>query len=88
MRNNFRIIRKRLGLTQEAMGKGVGCTQANVGHVESGRQALTPDLAHRTIEFAAQMGVKVTFDDLYEEGRFSEENAGPQSTFPEGVTHG
>ena len=62
--NNVKAIRQRLQLTQEALAKGIGCTQGNVGHYERG-QSLPPEMARRLIAFAAELGHCVSFDDIY-----------------------
>ncbi len=62
--NNVKAIRQRLELTQEALAKGIGCTQGNVGHYERG-QSLPPEMARRLIAFAAELGHCVSFDDIY-----------------------
>ena len=62
--NNVKAIRQRLELTQEALAKGIGCTQGNVGHYERG-QSLPPEMARRLIAFAASLGQCVSFDDIY-----------------------
>ena len=62
--NNVKAIRQRLELTQEALARGIGCTQGNVGHYERG-QMLPPEMARRLIEFAATLGLRVSYDDIY-----------------------
>jgi putative transcriptional regulator len=62
--NSIKAIRERLGLTQEDFGKGIGCTQGNVGHYERG-QTVPPDAAKRIIEYAQAKGVVVTYEDIY-----------------------
>lgn len=57
-------IRSRLGLTQAALAAGIGVTQGNVSHYERG-QTVPPDVAARLIDFAATLGVSLTFDDIY-----------------------
>lgn len=64
--NNVKAIRDRLGLTQDALGEGMGCTQGNVGHYERG-QTVPPDAAKRLINYAATLGHAITFDDIYGE---------------------
>ena len=43
---NLKPIRKRLGLTQQALGQVIGCTQGNVGYYEHGQAMPTPRSAH------------------------------------------
>lgn len=62
--SNILSIRKRLGLSQAALGEAIGCTQGNVGHYERG-QTVPPEMARRLIRFAATRGVVLSFDDVY-----------------------
>jgi putative transcriptional regulator len=62
--NTIKAIRDRLGLSQDALAQGMGCTQGNVGHYERG-QTVPPKAARRLIEFARTRNVALTFDDIY-----------------------
>jgi putative transcriptional regulator len=62
--SNIKSIRRLLGVTQQAMADGLGCTQANVSLYEKG-QALPPDTASRLIAYAKSQGQDITFDDVY-----------------------
>ena len=62
--HNLKPIRERLGVTQQAMADGIGCTQGNIGHYERG-QTLPPDMARKVIEFSASKGLVITFDHVY-----------------------
>lgn len=62
--HNLKAIRDHMGLTQQALGDGIGCTQGNVGFYERG-QELPPDRARTLIDFAAQSGLAITFDHIY-----------------------
>jgi putative transcriptional regulator len=62
--NSIKAIRDRLGVTQDALAKGMGCTQGNVGHYERG-QTVPPEMAKRLIGFAASLNQIVTFDEIY-----------------------
>ena len=62
--SNFKKIRERLGVTQQAMATGIGCTQGNVGHYERG-QTVPPDMARKVIRFAATHGLLIGFDHVY-----------------------
>lgn len=64
--NNIRHIRQRLGLSQEQLGKAIGVTQGNVSHYEAQLQNVPPDVARRVIQAAADRGVVVTFNDIYD----------------------
>ncbi|MEJ1164742.1 helix-turn-helix protein [compost metagenome] len=64
--NPIRRIRARLGVTQEGLAEGIGCTPGNIGHYERG-QSMPPTRARRLIAFAAARGHVVTFDDIYAE---------------------
>lgn len=62
--HNLKSIRERLGVTQQAIGDALGCTQGNVGHYEKG-QTLPPEMAGKLIAFAATLGLSITFDHVY-----------------------
>jgi putative transcriptional regulator len=66
MTNNIKAIRQQLGLTQSALAVGLGRTQGNVGHYERG-QTVPPEVARRLIELAGSMGIRLTFDDVYDQ---------------------
>ncbi len=57
-------LRTRLGMTQQAMADGIGCTQGNIGHYERG-QTIPPERAIQIIGFAKRHGVKVSMDEIY-----------------------
>ena len=60
----FKAIRRFLGVSQTEMGHALGMTQGNISFLERG-QTVTPDTAKRLIEFAAELGVKLTYDQVY-----------------------
>ncbi len=62
--HNLKSIRSRLGLTQQEVAEGLGCTQGNVGHYERG-QTLPPDVARKLIDLAASRGLAIGFDHVY-----------------------
>jgi putative transcriptional regulator len=62
--NTIKAIRKRLGVTQEALAVEMGCTQGNIGHYERG-QTVPPEAAKRLITFAQSLGHSITFNDIY-----------------------
>jgi len=62
--NNIRAIRLHLGLTQAALAAGMGVTQGNVSLYEHG-QPPSLDAARRLIEFAAERGLRLTFDHIF-----------------------
>lgn len=62
--HHLKTIRERLGITQQAMADGLGCTQGNVGHYERG-QTLPPVMAKKLIDFCASRGLTITFDHVY-----------------------
>lgn len=64
--SNLKSIRERLGVTQQALADGIGCTQGNVGHYERG-QMLPPKVAAALIAFAAKKGLRIGFDHVYGE---------------------
>ncbi|WP_183025656.1 helix-turn-helix transcriptional regulator [Variovorax sp. UMC13] len=62
--HNLKSIRDRLGVTQQVLAGGIGCTQGNVANLEAG-QALRPELAQKLVAFAKERGIELTFDDVY-----------------------
>lgn len=58
-------IRERLGLTQEQMAEGIGCSQGNVWQIEQNGQRLLPERAEKVIDFCAQNGLPLTLDQVY-----------------------
>ena len=62
--NAIHAIRKKLGVTQAALASGIGVTQGNVSFYEKG-QTVPPHVAERLIEYAATLGVALTFDQIY-----------------------
>lgn len=62
--NHVKEIRLTLGLSQQALGRGIGCTQGNIFHYERG-QTLPPDMAKRVIDFAASRGLPLTMGQIY-----------------------
>lgn len=62
--NSIKSIRARLGVTQQALAKGLGVTQGNVSFYERG-QTVPPPVAERLIEYAKGRGVLITFNDVY-----------------------
>jgi putative transcriptional regulator len=63
--SNIKAIRDQLGLTQAALGVGIGCTQGNIGHYEARAQTVPPHVAKRLIAYAKQLGHTISFDDVY-----------------------
>jgi len=62
--STIKSIRERLGVTQQVLADGIGCTQGNVGHYERG-QTVPPPMATKLIEFAGERGLVLTFDHIY-----------------------
>jgi putative transcriptional regulator len=63
--NNFRPVRKKLGLSQGAIAKALGVTQSNISHIESGNQGISQVIASRLILLAATSGVRIDYNDLF-----------------------
>lgn len=63
-------LRTQLGMTQQAMADGIGCTQGNIGHYERG-QTIPPERAIQIISFAKKHGVKVSMDEIYGLNRYA-----------------
>jgi putative transcriptional regulator len=62
--NTFKVIRERLGVTQQELAEALGCSQGNVSLYEKG-QTVLPDVAKKLIAFSGARGVLVTYEDLY-----------------------
>lgn len=78
--SNIKAIRSRLGLTQVALAKGIGCTQGNIGHYEHRGQMMPPDVARRLIGYAKSLGQAISFDDIYAESSDSLQTKAGQSS--------
>lgn len=63
--NHLKKIRERLGLTQAALARELGCTQGNIGHYENKNQTIPPDVAKRLIALAAKRGVVIGYEHIY-----------------------
>lgn len=57
-------IRLRLGVTQDDVASGIGCTRMNVSYYERG-QNIPPDVAKRLIAYAATKGLALDFNHIY-----------------------
>ena len=62
--HHLKLIRERLGVTQQVLAEGIGCTQGNVGHYERG-QTLSPEMAAKLIAFACSRGLRIGYDHIY-----------------------
>lgn len=74
--HNLKIIRVRLGLTQQALATALGCSQANVYLYEKG-QAVPSEAARKLIQVATGLGLPITFDHVYSDVAL------PDFAFPE-----
>lgn len=68
MKNNLKLIRERLGLSQAALAEKIGVSQGNISHCEKQAQEVSPEMARRIVALAAERGVDVSFDDIYDVG--------------------
>ena len=64
-KNNIKLIRERLGLSQAAFAAAINVSQGNISHYERQQQAVPPDVAGRVIAAAHNMGIEVGFNDIY-----------------------
>ena len=64
--NKVRFVRKRLGLSQEDLAARIGKSQGVISNVEVGRQDLMPSDARSIISLGREIGVQITFDDIYD----------------------
>ena len=63
--HNLKSIREHLGITQQALADGLGCSQGNINHYERG-QSLPSESARKLISFAARCGLNIGFDHVYD----------------------
>jgi len=85
--HNLKLIRSRLGVTQQVMAGALGCAQSNIGHYERG-QTLPPDMARKLIDFAAARGLVIGFDHVYGDAPLTEPEATPAEPARAEVAHG
>lgn len=84
--HHLKAIRAELGITQQAMADGLGCSQGNVVHYERG-QTLPPAMARKLIDFCATRGMTITFDHVYGDATLPEVATAASEQAAE-VTHG
>lgn len=63
--NQIRSIRKRLGMSQEALAASIGKTKASMSHYETGRYQLPVEDAKKIIRLASELGIALSLDDIY-----------------------
>lgn len=63
--NNISAIRKQLGMSQADFGAAIGVTAGNVSHYERQAQDVPPSVARRVIAVAADHGLHLTYNDVY-----------------------
>lgn len=62
--HRFLAIRRLLGVTQHDMAAGLGLTQPRVSLLDRGA-TVTPETAGRLIAYAKQLGVELSYDQIY-----------------------
>jgi putative transcriptional regulator len=62
--HRFRAIRLKLGVSQSAVAKALGCAQPNISFYERG-QTIPPEVARKLIDYAVSLGMPLTFDLIY-----------------------
>lgn len=62
--STFKAIRQCLGVTQAEISRALDMSQGNVSFLERG-QTVTPETAKKLIEFAATLGVTLSYDQIY-----------------------
>jgi transcriptional regulator with XRE-family HTH domain len=63
--NPISDIRAQLQVTQAALAAGLGVSQATISNYERGHN-MPIEVAKRLIVFAAEQGVALTYNDIYE----------------------
>lgn len=66
MKNNLKSIRERLGVSQAKMAALLGMSQGNISHCEKQIQEVSPDMARKIVSVSRDLGVEVSFDDIYD----------------------
>jgi DNA-binding XRE family transcriptional regulator len=66
MNTPIKEIRERIGLSQEEFGKAIGVGQAAISQYENGERTPNLKTAKNLIGFAAQHGIVITLDYIYE----------------------
>jgi len=69
--STFKTIRQYLGVTQAEMSRALNMSQGNISFLERG-QTVTPETAKKLIEFAATLGIKLSYDQVYGAGDLPE----------------
>lgn len=64
--NPIRRVRTDLGLTQKELAEAIGMTQPNITFYEKGVQTMPPAAARKLIDFAASVGMVLTYEDIYD----------------------
>ena len=67
----FRLIRRRLGISQAEMARAMDCSAANIMFYERG-QAVPPPRAKLLIIFARSRGLALTWENLYDDAPLPE----------------
>ena len=62
--NQILNLRKKLGISQAALGIALGCSQKNISLYEHG-QSLPSEAAKKLIKFARSVGCLITYEDVY-----------------------
>jgi len=62
--HRFRAIRQWLNVSQTDCAKALGCGQSNISYYDRGQQ-IPPNVARKLIEYAASLGVTLTYDLIY-----------------------
>ena len=63
--STIRRIRRRLGMTQQQLANGLGCSQAVITKYENGGSEPSPEMVEKLIAFCASYGLCITFDHVY-----------------------
>jgi len=63
--HQVRSIRQRLGKSQADLAKALQCSQSNISFYEVRKQTVPPQVARRLIDYAASMGLALSFDHVY-----------------------
>lgn len=55
-----------MGVSQAKLAALIGVSQGNISHCEQQAQEVSPDMARKIVAAARDLGVDVSFDDIYQ----------------------
>lgn len=65
MANRLLEVRQKIGISQAELAIGLGVTPGNISHIETGKHALSVDLAKSLIAFCASKNILISLDEIF-----------------------